>query len=156
MKRFFGDSIGGRIGLVLLIGLTVSHVLSVALYFTNRTNALISAGEEHVGERVATVVRLMEKAPESECARILEYLQSPNLRITRTVQNVVQPSLLSDWKTDVLRNSLFTHFQKIGSRDFKVRYIERDAQTRENPVAGRPNQDENNVLVSNVSTYGTN
>lgn len=109
--------------LLMLFGLTISHVLSVALYFTDRTNALVSAGEEHVGERIATVVRLIENAPEPERAQILSYLKSSSLHVEWATNRNVYLNAEKNWKANILWQSLNTHLEKIGGRKFAIRYV---------------------------------
>lgn len=122
MKWRAPDSIAGRTLLVLLIGLTVSHILSVALYFMDRLDALTTSGEVHVGERIATVVQLVENAPEQEGRRILEYVNSPYLQVSWSSS----PRVKSDegWNATPLRKALNDHLKKTGSRKFAIRYGE--------------------------------
>ena len=82
MKRLIPDTIVARTLLVLIIGLTVSHVLSVALFFTDRTSALLFTGGEHTGERIATIGQLVENASQDERRRIVELADHPKLHVT--------------------------------------------------------------------------
>ncbi len=116
-------SIAGRTMLLLLFGLTISHILSVALYFMDRTNALVSAGEEHVGERIATVVQLIENAPEAERAQILSYLKSSSLHVEWAANRKVYSDSDENWKSNVLWKSLNSHLEKMGGRKFAIRHF---------------------------------
>lgn len=122
MKWLVRDSIAARTILVLLVGLTVSHMLSVTLYFMDRAEALTTSGEAHVGERIATIVQLIEKAPKQERRRILEYTKSPSMEITRSQENITQSGGV--WNSSALRGSLDAHLERMGGRNFTIRYAD--------------------------------
>ena len=123
MRRLVPDTIAGRTLLVLLLGLTVSHALGVALYFTDRASALMLAGGEHVGERIVTVVRLVENAPPGERRRVVELADNPNLRVDLSEESLIGKGLPDDWRSEVLRKSLTDHLASIGERNFLIRYL---------------------------------
>ena len=66
MKRLIPDTIASRTLLVLIIGLTVSHLLSIAFYVTDRASALMLTGGEHIAERIATISHLAANASRLE------------------------------------------------------------------------------------------
>ena len=112
MRRLVPDTIAGRTLLVLLLGLTVSHALSVALYFTDRASALALAGEEHVGERIVTVLRLIENAPKAERIRLVQLADNPELRVTWSAESALSDQRESNWQS---ANCLMT--TALASRD---------------------------------------
>ncbi len=61
--RLLPDSIRTRTILVLLVGLTVSHLGSIVVYSTDRESALARANEHLYAERVATLAKLIDAAP---------------------------------------------------------------------------------------------
>ena len=122
MRRLIPDTISGRTLLVLIVGLTLSHGLSMALYFTDRANAVMHAGGEHVGERIVTIGRLVESAPPGERARIVALADDPTLRVSRDTQGVVADSPDDGWQTEILRESLTVHLAKLGNRTFRIHY----------------------------------
>jgi signal transduction histidine kinase len=63
------DSIAGRTILVLLVGLTVSHLLSTGVYHRDLLAALGVSGDMHVAERLATVTRTVADLPTTERER---------------------------------------------------------------------------------------
>jgi hypothetical protein len=91
MKRLLpADNIASRTFLVLLVGLTLSHALSVTFYVTDRASALILTGGEHVGERIATVTRLVENTSGTERQRIVDLASDPSLHVTWDRQTTIQ------------------------------------------------------------------
>ncbi len=61
--RLLPDSIRTRTILVLLVGLTVSHLGSTVVYSTDREVALAAASEHLYAERVATLAKLIDASP---------------------------------------------------------------------------------------------
>ena len=122
MKRLIPDTIAARTLLVLIVGLTLSHVLSVAMYLTDRTSALMFTGGEHVGERIVTINRLVESSSRAERQRIAELADGPKLHVTWTPESAIDEDQPQGWQADVLRKSLIDHFGTRGERVFKLRY----------------------------------
>jgi len=124
MKWLIPDSIAGRTGLVLLVGLMATHVLSLAFYFTDRADALTTAGEEHVGERIATIVQIIENAPETKRQRVLSYVKSPSMRVELSTKNSVPENTEGNWRPNVLWKSLRAHLEGLDARKFTIRYVD--------------------------------
>ncbi len=82
MRRLLPDSVAGRIVLVLLVGLTVSHLASMALYYAEGTEALSLLGQRRVAERIAMITRLVDNTRPAETVGILEIVDSPGVRVT--------------------------------------------------------------------------
>lgn len=124
MRQLIPDSITARTLLVLIVGLSVSHVLSVGLYFTDRTSALLFTGGEHTGERIATIGRLVEGASLSERDRIIELADNPKLHVTWSRESAIEDQQESHWQADVLRDALIAHLGDDGEQDFKLQHID--------------------------------
>lgn len=124
MKQLIPDSIATRTLLVLVIGLTLSHALSIALYFTDRSSALLLTGGEHIGERIATVDRLVAAASPKERKRILELADSPKLHAFWSEENAIDQVAGEGWQADVFRDALIAHFGDGEQRTFNLRYTD--------------------------------
>lgn len=124
MKRWIPDTIAARTLLVLILGLTLSHAISVGLYITDRTSALMFSGGEHIGERIATIERLIRNSSEAERQRLVELADDPRLRVTRTPDSTVDDQPAGGWQADVLRNALTTHLGRGANRDFRLHHME--------------------------------
>ncbi len=111
MRRLIPDTIAARTLLALIIGLTVSHVLSVGLYFTDRSSALKFTGGEHTGERIATIWRLVENVSQAERRRIVKLADNPKLHITWSQESAIDDQQDRDWQAGVLRDSLVAHLK---------------------------------------------
>lgn len=113
--------------LVLIIGLTVSHALSVALYFTDRTSALLFTGGEHIGERIVTIDEMVDRAPQTERQDIAALADRPRLHVTWTRESAIDDEAGGSWQADVLRNALIKHFGEGRERTYRLRYAEKIA-----------------------------
>ena len=120
--RLIPDSVAGRTLAVLVIGLAVSHALSMAIYMTDRSSALILTGGEHVGERIATVARLVASAPPKERDRIIELARNATLHVTRTKRSWIEDAARENWETGVLRRAMAAHLPGGSRQDFRMRY----------------------------------
>ncbi len=123
MNKLYPDSLAGRTLLVLIVGLTLSHVLSLGLYLTDRTNALALAGEEHVGERIATIVQLVENSPPEDWGRIVELANNPQLQVSLTGVSAIDVHRGDNWQSGVLHKSMAAHLAHAGEHKFHTRYM---------------------------------
>ncbi len=130
--------------LVLLLGLAASHLLSVALYFNDRTSALIFAAGKQTGERITTIQRLMEQAPKADRQRIAEHADNPDLHVTWSEQSALKDRQFNSATPDVLRDALLAHLKNGAGRVFRLGYSDDSqapvwqAHMREKPVSQRP------------------
>lgn len=120
MKRLIPESLAARTLLVLLVGLTVSHVASVAMYLTDRTSALLFTGGEHIGERIATIDRLVNSAPPAERQRVVELADTEQLRVIWSPKSLVEDRPARGWRMALLRDVLVPHINKSGGRIFRL------------------------------------
>ena len=126
MRRLIPDTIAGRTLLVLLVGLTLSHAASMAIYVVDRASALALAEGGHVGERIATIVELFESTPADERQRLIARANGPALRITVSDASAVQGDQPATWQTDVLRQALVAHLSRVGERGMRIRHLDGD------------------------------
>ena len=114
MKRLIPDTIATRTLLVLIIGLTVSHILSVGLYLTDRTSALMFTGGKHTGERIASIGQLVENAPLAERRRIVELSDSAGFHVVLSQESAIGEGQDNSRQADVLREALDAHRRAAG------------------------------------------
>jgi signal transduction histidine kinase len=123
-KRLIPDTIATRTLLVLIVGLSISHAVSVVMYLTDRTSSLMFTGGEHVSERIVTISRLVESASPNERQSIIELANQPNLHVSWSQESPIEDASDSGWKADVLRDAVTSHLNVDGSRHFRFRYGE--------------------------------
>jgi len=137
MRRLIPDTIAGRTLLVLLVGLTLSHAASTALYVIDRANALALAGDEHVGERIATIVELFESTPVQERQQLIARASGPALRIAMSDASAV-PADHRTWQSEVLRDGLVGHLSRVDERAMRIRYLDGASAGAEGVLAPWP------------------
>ncbi len=119
MSQLIPDTIATRTLVVLIVGLTVSHLASVALYSNDRTTALTMTGGEHTAERIATVTEIVAKAPEADRQRIVENADGAGLHVTRAPEPAVENRSDGGWQVEVLRRAFALHLED--NRGFRLR-----------------------------------
>jgi signal transduction histidine kinase len=86
MRSFLPDSIAGRTMIVLLVGLTLSHIASTWVLASDRHDAVVEAGERLCADRVAVMARLIDRSPAERRGALIADLTSSLLTITLTDQ----------------------------------------------------------------------
>ncbi len=127
MRRLIPDTIAARTLLVLLAGLAVSHILSVALYFNDRTSALMFTSGTQTAERIATLKQLVEKAPQTERQRITEHADQSRLHVTLSQENAINGPPAKDRQADEFRDTLVAHLDNGDESVLRTRYTGGDA-----------------------------
>jgi len=107
----------------LILGLAFSHAISVALYITDRTSALKFSGGEHIGERIATIDRLVGNSSGAERRRLVELADDPRLHVTLTRESAVDDQPQNDWQAGILRDALLAHLSPNGERDVRLQHM---------------------------------
>jgi signal transduction histidine kinase len=110
MKRLLPDSITGRTMLVLLVGLTLSHVLSTAVTSTDRQTAILQANERQFADRLALAARLLDRAGGEQRRELAAALDSPILDVAWTQSPTVPAEPHNSAETAELRTALAPHF----------------------------------------------
>lgn len=124
MNRLIPDSIATRTLVVLVVGLTLSHVLSMLLYVTDRTSALMLTGGEHIAERIAVITRFVENSSDIERQRLVRLADSPELRVALSPESQVEDQEGGDWRARAFREALLNHQKLADAGALHFRYLE--------------------------------
>jgi signal transduction histidine kinase len=124
MQKLIPDTIATRTLLVLIIGLTVSHMVSVALYHTDRAETLASTGGEHVAERIAIITQIVDDAGQSERPRIVELADGPRLHVLLSNEPALDAQRDSGWQADMLRRALSDHLAETAKQSFRLQHAD--------------------------------
>ncbi len=106
MRRLLPDGIAGRTLLALLLGLTFAQFASIAIYYSDRANALASLGGSQIVERVAAVSRVVEHAPATERERIVKAFNGPTLRVSWSRESPLPDEKAKDWRIRLVKRAL--------------------------------------------------
>lgn len=124
MRQLIPDTIAARTLLVLIVGLTVTHMLSVALYLTDRTSALMFIGGAHGGKHIAMITQLVEDASPDERRRIVAFADSPMLHVIWSQESATEDMQDSGGQADVLRDALAARFESDRQQIIRLRRTE--------------------------------
>jgi len=111
MKRFLPKTMIGQTILVLLVGLSLSHIISMMIYSSDRLNTLAAAGGQHMVRRIANVSRLVIGSPDDWQLRIVETLNEPNFRVLLTPEAVLVSKNNNGEQENVLAEVLRQHLE---------------------------------------------
>ncbi|MGE5517635.1 MAG: ATP-binding protein [Bacteroidota bacterium] len=149
MKRVLPDSIAGRTMVVLVVGLTLSHVLSTAVYSTDRQNAVFETSERQFADRVAAATRLLERSGTDERRTLVEVLDSPLLGVSLSPEPAVAHDHADGPERTAVQAALGPAFGPLGPE--RLRVADRHAGTEWNAVMGLVhNMPENRIVQASV------
>ena len=80
--RLLPDSIRTRTVLLMLIGLTVSHIGSMLVYSADRRDTLASASHQVVADKLAFLTQLMDSTPAAQRPAVASAISCPGLQIS--------------------------------------------------------------------------
>lgn len=102
MKRFLPKSLVGQTIVVLVVGLTVSHGISMTIYSGDREDALTMMGGHHLAQRIAKASHLISETPVEWRERIVSTLDEPVFRVFLSPTSTLIPSKRSVWRTTII------------------------------------------------------
>ena len=125
MKRLIPDTIAARTLAVLIVGLALSHAISIALYASDRSSTLISIDGQHIGNRIAVIDRLIQRLPQTDRRRVAALASDRDFEVTLTRQSALGSQPQTGGKIDALRKSLLAHLDHSVSRNIRLQYQDR-------------------------------
>jgi signal transduction histidine kinase len=118
VRRFLPDSIAGWVIVVLISGLAVSQVVTLAINHSTRSRAATVLEHFRLAERIADVVRLVGDAPEAQRPALLASFKSGTLRVAWSGAPAV-----GDLETDDARAQLFSNVMQAALWDVPWRTL---------------------------------
>lgn len=82
MRRLVPDSVAARTLIVLLVGLTLSHIASTMMLSGDRHDAIVAASEKLCADRVATFAKLLDRSSGAVRAQLSTDLSTPLLSVS--------------------------------------------------------------------------
>jgi len=153
MKRLIPDTIAGRTLAVLIIGLALSHAISIAMYVTDRTSTLVSIDGRHTGDRIAVIDRLVRRSQPSLRRGVVKIVDDTVFRVTLTAESMLGENLPKSEGNDDLRETLIAHLDVDTTRQIRVRNLGMQpanalAENKPATPAGKPVENFETILVS--------
>ncbi|NQU61409.1 MAG: HAMP domain-containing protein [Rhodospirillales bacterium] len=126
----------GRTVLVLLLGLTASHLISVGIYSGDRRAALTSVGGKQVAERIAAATQFVDGLPPGARPDAVRSFWGPAFSVTWTPESTL-PAAAGDWRTRLIRSALGFYLDNVPSERVRVKYGQPDDGDPERFFRGR-------------------
>jgi signal transduction histidine kinase len=120
-------TLAGRTLLVLLAGLTLSHLIALAIYSGERHLALTTQSGRSVAERIATVVTAFEESEPSARQALVRTMWVPGFRIALTEESMIALEDRS-WRAGLIRAAIGRAVGDVPSE--RIRIAEREAGQR--------------------------
>lgn len=89
MKFLWPKTLTAQTIWVLLIGLTVSHFLSMLIYSSDRVESLSMMGGRNMASRIGSVSHLIIESPDDWRGRIVDALNEPTFRVAITPESML-------------------------------------------------------------------
>ncbi len=115
-------SIVGRTILVLLIGLIVSHLISIAIYSDDRRTALLTAGGRQVSERIAAAYLNIDQANLQERPAVVRSLWEPMFSLTWTENSVLARGHKGGQRAHMVRSAIQETLTGIDDSKIRIAY----------------------------------
>ena len=124
LGRLLPDTIGGRIVLVLLLGLMAFHLGSLWLHQIGTEAILGTTREVQLAERLVAAKRAVAELPAEERDRTAHALSSASLDMHWTLTPTVQPVQASSARIETLRSRLGELVPELGAAGLRSGYGE--------------------------------
>lgn len=129
MRVSLPDSIASRTLLVMIVGLVISHLLSIAIYTTDRRSAINLVGGEHISERMITLARLIEGTSPEDRNQLAQLASENILSVSLASEPNVSNALPESQEEKILSSVFAEHLSARGAREFRLRYRDAPAET---------------------------
>ena len=121
--KLFPTSIVGRTVLVLLVGLTVSHMVSLAIYSGDRQTELTSFGGEQIARRIVAAVEAVERAPVESRRQVAGSLWGPGFSLTLSSEPALSSHHHTGWQSKNVKNVLLNLLDGFDDERVRVAYV---------------------------------
>lgn len=118
--KLLPDSIKTRTILVLLVGLTVSHIGSTLVYSSDRDHALVVASEQLIAEKLATLAHLIDNTPSGLRQKVADAVTNADLAVSwgeDAGEGTLSPG---DERLSPIKRALAPHFGELGPERLHV------------------------------------
>ena len=120
MKYLFPNSLAGRTLFILFVGLTLSHIVSILVFTSEKMEVAVLTSEQQLLERMAIVTRLLRDTPESLHIPVLSAMNRSGVHIEVT-HNPDNQHLVPEHVIEPLRQQLE---QWIDRQDVQVLWLQ--------------------------------
>ncbi len=106
MRRLFPRSLAGQTILVLFVGLTVSHAISMVIHSIDREEVISSMGGRQMARRIANIAHLVSESPLEWRELIVAALNDPAFQVSLSPVSRFIPRGEGNWRTRIIRENV--------------------------------------------------
>jgi len=121
--KLLPTTIVGRTVLVLLLGLTVSHMVSLAIYSGDRQTELTNFGGEQISRRIAAAVETVERTPTALRSQAIGSLWGPGFSLTLSPRSVLKANGAGGWRLRMVRKVLMEYLDGYDKDRIRIAYV---------------------------------
>lgn len=137
MRKLIPNTLTARTIIVLIIGLSVSHLISMMIYSGDRIEALTLLGGKNMAQRIANVTHLVDDTPVEWQQRIMQGVSEPGFQVSVSLESYVQKQSALTWHVRSARNFLEQSLSKRPAKDIRVQILELEEGVGILPQIGR-------------------
>lgn len=124
MKRFLPQTLTSQTILVLLVGLTMSHVISMFIYSDDRVEALTLMGGRNMAQRIANISHLAIESPLEWRDKIVSAVDEPSFRVWLTPESMIVSEDTKENQVNILKEYLSNRLGIEGNDSIHVQLLE--------------------------------
>jgi len=106
MRRFLPKTLTGQTVLVLLVGLSLSHIISMAIYSSDRAQALSQMGGQGTAHHLANVAKMVDQIPLNLRPSVVETINQDGFKVWLSDQSPLTHDLAPSPDIQSFRNYL--------------------------------------------------
>ena len=122
--RFWPTGIRGRVILIMLVGFTAFHILSLAIYSLDLSNELGLSSERNFSQRIGELWRLMGDTPAADRERVAHSASGTLVQVHWSPRSFAEPTSQQDDRTRRLAEQIRSTGANLGKNDLLVGYAE--------------------------------
>lgn len=127
VKRYFPKTLTGQTVLVLLIGLTLSHVISMAIYSSDRTEVLTHVGGRDTALHLSHIAQMIDSVPPAQRSALVTAVNHKGFTVWLTNESPLTHDLMP--KPDIKFLRSYLHKQMSAAQKPLIHIRVRDAHT---------------------------
>ncbi len=133
----------------MILGLGISHAVSVVLYSTDRTSVLRAGSGEQVGGRIATIDWLIQNSSASERQRLIQLTNGLQFQVALSPESLVAAPVSPEQNPDEFRQALLAQLNRDGDRRIRIQFLEKNGSgSADSPAAAWPVRGDEKEIVA--------
>ncbi|MBL4693632.1 MAG: HAMP domain-containing protein [Magnetovibrio sp.] len=134
MKKFLPKTLTSQTILVLFIGLTFSHLISMAIYSSDRAEALTQMGGQDTAHHLSNIARLINQTPTDQRSAVVSSINEPGFNVWTSDESPLMHDLSPSPDIHYLRAYLAKHLSATEQPLIHIR-VHKSTQERPNDNA---------------------